>query len=91
MFVTKILKLVQLNYILERSLKGTYIGFSWLNKHTKQYFSRVPMQIFYGTKMSFKLFTQYADMVRDIFLVVTVGQLVSGGGFFLQWVNFFSV
>ena len=36
-------------------------------------------------KLTYKLFSNFTDIVKDVFLVVALGALVKGGSFFLTW------
>ena len=37
--------------------------------------------------MTIRLFSHFADIIKDVLFVVVVGKFIKGGGFFLRWVR----
>lgn len=48
---------------------------------------RLPIRLTVTFYMSKQIFAHYADIVRDVYFLVLIGQLVEGGAFFLEWVS----
>lgn len=59
-------------------------------KSMKKFFygliERIPVKTLSVILITKSLFSHFGDIAKDVFLVITIGQLVQGGDFFLQWV-----
>ena len=47
---------------------------------------RLPKELVYVTSVWKSLFVHYADIVKDIFLLLTLGNYLKSGSFFFKWV-----
>ena len=51
----------------------------------------ISYRVYFGTRIIIKLLSCYFDIIRDVFFIATIGQLVHGGEFFLRWVSYHQI